>query len=231
MKTNENIRKIDDYLNSFKSTLNAIIEYSLKSDLFIKETTEKIDKDINERTKGLEMEEMVNLMNIYYEQELNKYLGLFPDIKNKSLIILAYSFLETSLRNLSYQIRDIERIKTKPDNFRGDGILKYKLFLTNEIGVDFKTFKSSWDKINSFRLVRNAIVHNQSDLELNERISDYDKSKLIVYIKSLKGVVLIDNRFIGITTTDYIIESLKIIEELIGKISNAYIVSIKRHLN
>jgi hypothetical protein len=231
MKTNENIRKIDDYLNSFKSTLNAIIEYSLKSDLFIKETTEKIDKDINERTKGLEMEEMVNLMNIYYEQELNKYLGLFPDIKNKSLIILAYSFLETSLRNLSYQIRDIERIKTKPDNFRGDGILKYKLFLTNEIGVDFKTFKSSWDKINSFRLVRNAIVHNQSDLELNERISDYDKSKLIVYIKSLKGVVLIDNRFIGITNTDYIIESLKIIEELIGKISNAYIVSIKRHLN
>jgi hypothetical protein len=231
MKTNENIRKIDDYLNSFKSTLNAIIEYSLKSDLFIKETTEKIDKDINERTKGLEMEEMVNLMNIYYEQELNKYLGLFPDIKNKSLIILAYSFLETSLRNLSYQIRDIERIKTKPDNFRGDGILKYKLFLTNEIGVDFKTFKSSWDKINSFRLVRNAIVHNQSDLELNERISDYDKSKLIVYIKSLKGIVLIDNRFIGITNTDYIIESLKIIEELIGKISKAYIVSIKRHLN
>lgn len=174
---------------------------------------------------------MVNLMNIYYEEELNKYIGLFPDIKNKSLIILAYSYLETSLRNLSYLIRDIEKIKTNPENFRGDGILKYKLFLTNEVGINFQTFKSSWNKMNNFRLVRNTIVHSQSDLEINDRISDLEKIKLITYIKSLKAVVLINDRYIGITNTDYIIESLNLIEELIEKIGNSYIVSIKKHLN
>ncbi|HRW22522.1 MAG TPA: hypothetical protein P5509_11165, partial [Bacteroidales bacterium] len=102
---------------------------------------------------------------------------------------------------------------------------------TNEVGINFQTFKSSWNKINNFRLVRNTIVHSQSDLEINDRISDSEKIKLIAYIKTLKGVVIINDRYIGITNTEYIIESLKLIEELIDKISNSYIVSIKKHLN
>lgn len=116
--------------------------------------------------------------------EIDKNIELRDDFTNRireSIIIQLYSFLEQQLHSITNQIAirvATEEIhKSILDSTRGSVLKKYNKFFKLYTKVDLEQDIDLWNFIDSFRELRNIIVHKGGRL----RIDDPSVKKVVVF--------------------------------------------------
>jgi hypothetical protein len=91
---------------------------------------------------------------------------VFPKIINYSLFVASYSYLESALASI---VKKLEKDNPKPIKLKdlcGDSnIQRFKIYLKKVQEIDFPDNSSEWQSINTYRRIRNFIVHNDSTLD------------------------------------------------------------------
>lgn len=94
-------------------------------------------------------------------------------IHRKSFLLILYALLERhlySLCNLAAKHFNLTSVKSATRNFKNiSKIEKYKKYLEENLGIQWKTLKDEWGFIDELREVRNSYVHDNSSEDINER--------------------------------------------------------------
>jgi len=103
------------------------------------------------------------------ETSLSKIFFKFPKTLEASLFITLYAFLESRL----VQLCEIVRVKggyyLGISDVKGKGITAAQIYIKKAARLPFPDNKSSdWDDINSYRRVRNCIVHQGSNVRKDD---------------------------------------------------------------
>jgi hypothetical protein len=111
--------------------------------------------------------------------ELNKHFNgrqdlghslqvLSPDLFRKTVFINIFSFFEKSLNEICVNFKEKTNNKLGFIDMKGLGIDRAKIYLTKVMNINFSLLNKEWEKLKSFKEVRNKLVHNYSEIESNE---------------------------------------------------------------
>lgn len=136
----------------------------------IKNEKKSIEQKFNKDTMNLTEEERRN----YYDWNSEDYFlidAVFKTISLYSFIAIFYSYIENSLntlcnaeytdRKLLYEKEGKPSFNIRYSDMNGEGIQRAKLYLNKVIGIDLHVNEKPWSEINTLRIIRNAIVHNE----------------------------------------------------------------------
>lgn len=96
---------------------------------------------------------------------------MMPNLHSASTILTLYSFFESTLYFYCKILGD--RFLESGHALPKGGILKYRLWLEKNVGVNFGPAKDSWEEINNIRQLRNLITHEFGGAYDRERIMNY----------------------------------------------------------
>jgi len=196
--------------NNFNSGLYGDIDGIKKVIEIVKdESIDKLKNDLCEMSEDMKND----IIDGDIILESNVDLFEFENTKNaifilyNSIFISLYCFLETRLHFLCKLID-----KTNPitlNDISGNGILKYKKYLEKVHKVDFIPVKKEWDRICCYKLLRNKIIHNSSNIiNIKSEKNDYNK---INQLSCLTIKVIDERAYFFIANKDFLTEFLKII--------------------
>lgn len=170
-----------DYTIEVDFQLNAFIEY-------IKITQETIDKEVKQIIEKYKIE-----ADEYNLNEDNVLIYDFADHEIKintsrlyynSMFVMLFSFLEKKM----YQLCKIAEVQyeIKLNDISGQGISKYKIYLSKVLKIDFSNLNTEWSQINRLNELRNLFVHSPyPELVYNE--NNNNKINTLKSIKNLKS--------------------------------------------
>ena len=102
----------------------------------------------------------------YFENNSDTYELLvrrFPNQQQQSLLVLAYTVVETRLIGVSRTLLKSGKTGLVLKDLAGDSpFQKSRKVITRVAGLVVE--QSLWDEVEAYRLIRNAIVHNAGDL-------------------------------------------------------------------
>ena len=210
----------DKILKDWSYPFQLFEKYLNNNKHFLKQEIKNINKELNEKQAGKPIEVQIDLENTYNEFYLNYLAGTFPDIQNKSALIILYNTIETTLVNLCKTLEEKLNTPLKHSDLHGHILEKCKKYLVKVIGIKDDVFKTeTWEKIDAIREIRNCIVHNESNIS---QISKKGK-KYVKDFTSFDGFILVNN-VVGITNIDFLNEFLRLIkvffDELIEELNN-----------
>jgi len=205
----DDLNEIDIDLSYLKRTFNQEIEYLRKHIDICAETTEKQSKLIeNELLAKIEAEpDKESEINSLFETRIRTLNCHFFH----SSILLIYANLENFLTSICTNIEKQTESPLLVRNIRErTDILKFKSFfsITSDIGVLLDEFP----KFDNYRLLRNAIAHNNSKIRMQ---NEYKKIKR----EFTEGIEFEDS------TSGFYIETKEFPLELLNKV-NHFILSI-----
>ncbi len=83
-----------------------------------------------------------------------------------SIVFSIYSFVE---RKMSYLCQTLQNnYEVKLSNFRGEGIRKYREYLSKVVGVNFESIEDDWDSLMKFAHLRNFLIHSETGKVISE---------------------------------------------------------------
>jgi hypothetical protein len=167
MKTSHmnTLLNISEILEKSKYPSELFEKYFEYQKQFLESELLRINNELNKKTKELDIELQIELINLYNESYLNFLEGTFPDIQNKTSLVLLFSTFEQNLKNTCKILG--EELKTPIDysDLNGDDLLKCKKFLIKFCGVNETIFNNeNWKRIDFIRRIRNSIIHNNSEI-------------------------------------------------------------------
>jgi len=113
-----------------------------------------------------------------YLEDLSKHGNTFPRLLLYSIMIMACSLFESSIKLVFESMNHFGKTKLRWDNVPGN-VVEKTIKLMKEIGLKLEDEKDYTSKFGNFFMVRNCIVHN------NGVIDQYrGKVKLLEYAKS-----------------------------------------------
>lgn len=116
-----------------------------------------------------EMEAAQNLVDIYYD----------------AFIMSLYSFTE---RKMYYLCKFLSKdYKVKLEDIAGNGIFKYKKYLSKVCGIDFAYIEKDWSILDDYNKLRNHLVHSEGNRSVNK-----GNNQLVGALKKFNGVKLSD---------------------------------------
>lgn len=162
MKPNFNFEK---ELKGFEATLEILEKYIDYHDGFLHKEVNETYKRLQQEKYGKEIEDQINLENLYHEFTLSYLESTFPDIQNKMTLVILFSVFEGMIKTTCTEIGNALRTPISYSDLRGPLIPQCMKFLTKFCGVNQSLFgNQGWQKIDSIRIIRNAIVHNESEV-------------------------------------------------------------------
>jgi hypothetical protein len=143
----DNNQYFSQYLQLIEKTLNPrhtkIDEDALKLKEFIKK--EGIEQSIPFSNELSEYEhETYHLSQIYYG----------------SYLLSIFLFMEDKLKKLCNYLKHIKQQPFSPKDIKGEGFAKYLIYIIKITGKDFPVDPKLKSELNTLRIIRNAIVHN-----------------------------------------------------------------------
>ncbi|MGI8471838.1 hypothetical protein [Pectobacterium brasiliense] len=157
--------------SQWRMSMREVNSYLNKIDIFFRRDDIKIEYGENkfycieqvEGNEDLEMEEYVlKMQRISHDTNYNLFL--------KSSSVMVYSAFESSLHSVAQLVSDLTRAKKivknhEPINksFHG-GIGISVAYLIDVHNLDWNGLEAMWTRIESFRFVRNNIVHNGGEV-------------------------------------------------------------------
>ncbi len=194
-------------LNELKYPSELFEKYFNYQDKFLSTEIKQIDQELSKKVEGLNIEEEVYWINMYKEFHLDYLNGTFPDIQNKTSMIILYNTFENNLILLCKVLGEKLRTPIIYSELSGDVSIKCQKFLIKFCGVNSYLFENeNWKKIDCIRRLRNSIVHNNSEI-----LSIQKKHKKIIdEFKKIDGFVVLDSAF-GLLKSDILRLFLKII--------------------
>ncbi|WP_327440350.1 hypothetical protein [Pseudomonas donghuensis] len=157
------MREVDSYLRKIDHFFR-VDEIKIEAKESRLDWAELIEEDVDQETSRL----LVNMDRISHETKYNLFL--------KSSAAMIYSAFETSLCSVAQAVSDVTEIKTSVKKFKKKsddrrflgGIGNYACYLIEIHKVDWVELNEMWDRIDSFRFVRNCIVHEGGELDVDD---------------------------------------------------------------
>jgi len=118
---------------------------------------------INQEADNLDREAKEDWFDSNYDEQW-KLAEVFPEIYRKSFFIMIYGYIEATMRSFAMVLESHRQKEIKIDNLKGDGINLYRIYFLKVQSIPLKSSSHS-QKIDSYRKMRNFIVHNNSRLD------------------------------------------------------------------
>lgn len=197
----------DKIFQGSKYMFDVFEKYFDYQDKFLSVEIDKLNQELDEKIKNKDYEEQVYWMDLYNEFYLNFLSGTFPDIQNKTSLVILFSVFESTLKKLCKSIGSELNTPLEYSELAGDDLAKCKKFLIKLCGINKETFESDcWRKIDCVRKIRNSLVHNDSDIS-----SILEKNKyLIDDFKKCDGFNVIDGHLV-LTKNEFLKQFIVII--------------------
>lgn len=215
-----NINDFNEVLKNWSYPYELFEKYFNYQEVFLTKEINQISDELKSKIKDKEIEEQIHLENLYNEFYLDFLNGTFPDIQNKTSLVVLYKTFENNLIKICEILAKELNTPIEYSDLNGHMMEKCKKFLTKIIGLNNEIFNSeNWKRIDCIREIRNNIVHNESD------VSSILKKKKIIMKEFMKieGFLIIDNR-IGLIKNDFLKNVLIITKmfynELIAALNN-----------
>jgi len=187
----ENLRR---YAETFEQMLN-------------KETT-AFEERIEQTALTIPEEERFDFYD-FHSDEHWQLLEIFPDIMRKSLFINCYSYLESKIFNLCDHIYEkLGCSKPLSQITKHKGIFKAQYYFKNVAKVYFPDDSKVWEDILNYNLIRNCIVHNDSELKAKK-----DKVEKVSKFINNKSSIIIEKNKIKIIHEDFSLEFINTIDD------------------
>jgi len=91
--------------------------------------------------------------------------------KRYSTCLMIFSIFESLIKEVCIEIGQNHQSKIQHHDLKGnDDLSRYKKYLTNVIGLDFRKIESSFTKIKQQKIIRNYIAHNNGIIENPNKI-------------------------------------------------------------
>lgn len=126
-----------------------------------------------------------------------------------SAILAAYSYLESSLNKLCFDIQNEKNIPLSVNTLRADGINRYKEYLDKYACIDFVKINGIWANLTELNKLRNCIIHADGD---TDKIKG--NSKLINIIENNSDIFFIEEKLVMVTS-EFIDKSFNDIESIL----------------
>jgi hypothetical protein len=144
-------------------TLSALTDEALES-MPLKEVSEY--EDIQERLGELSVEELKEdrdhfIQSCYMRQEALERLASLSTLSS------AFAALEFTLTMTAENVLKLSELTSKVSDFQGQGLERAKLILRKVGGVTTAFNSAEWEKIQSYKKLRNKIMHNGGLVEKN----------------------------------------------------------------
>lgn len=98
-----------------------------------------------------------------FEDDYWKLSEAFPQSARKAIFISAYSLFESGLKHLCHHAY-LAKLSASPPGHRNFYIENAYEYMTGEVRIPKKVFGTRWNYLDRYRLLRNAIVHQQGKL-------------------------------------------------------------------
>ena len=168
-----------EYIVSVKFQVLAFEEYiKLTHDTIEKEVIKKLA--VYEKLMENGSDEEIELLHDPWDHEVKT---IITELFYNSLLVSLYSFLEKSMYELCRVAQDGSPVKLK--DFGGDGINKYKKYLSKVAGIDFTSLNKEWTYCTKINQFRNIIVHR-----LGAALKKPSELKLINTLKSIDHIAV-----------------------------------------
>ena len=204
-------------MGSIQLDLENLRMYALELSQILDSHTKVIVAEVEAKAKKMSKESR----DEWYEWNEDAHWQLsdvFPSIMQDSLFVTTYSYLESALASIVKKLANDNPKPVKLQELRGDGLQLFKTYLNKVQEIDFPDNSSEWQRISTYRRIRNFIVHNDRKLE------DSKNADIVRQFSSQYPQLVSINRFnkISITkecNTDFIDRVEKFFSTLLDKIS------------
>lgn len=198
---------VDKIFEESRYPVDIFEKYFDYQDKFLLKEIDELNEKLKNKISDKDIEEQVHWINLYNEFHLDFLTGTFPDIQNKTSLIILYNTFENSLKSLCNILAKALQTPIAAADLKGDDLVKCKVFFVKLCGIDEKIFQTTtWKEIDCVRKLRNCVVHNDSDIST---VIKKDKS-IIKRFEKIDGFELIDKHF-GLIKSDFLRDFLKTI--------------------
>lgn len=161
---NANIWHIEFSIQSFVKYIN-LVEDKFGSEVSdLQEQYKEIQAEIAENKNNYEPDYLAYLNDQPIEEMIEIDVEFVQRFRN-SVIVQAFSFLETELKKFCYNHAKQFSKEYTIDDLRGNNELdKAKKYLKRSANIDLTTNQNQWKYIDNYRKLRNKIVHHNSIL-------------------------------------------------------------------
>ena len=157
-KAQERIKTIEDELNYI-----SLLELPILEKLSIEN---KLLRELETLQFGFSETEITEAALNYYSNDEENFLTTFKMQQNDATLMIIYSHFEYTLKQLYEEFKNKKYISIHYYELGGDTILQCKKYLTKFCNVNKCVFESSyWHFLDTMRILRNAIVHNNNYLK------------------------------------------------------------------
>lgn len=193
MKFNSaNIRIYSDRIEKLyfesKSFYEYFDHYIKKQSEIIFEIKNKLDEDFKKQISSAKDDsDCEYLYSEYYEANDREY-EKFKEINYKTMVLQIYSYLESTLRELSIIIKNKMNLTLGYQDIRADdtSLKLFKKYFEKVAGLKFQSeINEAWDKLYNYKVIRNVIAHN---LKCEWSATPYDYA-----LKQLDNLIKNDN--------------------------------------
>lgn len=194
---------------TIKSKCNYLRRHFDRIEKVYQEETEELWKDCQaeqERTKDHEDD---SEHDYSYSDALREIEFISLRMHRYSAILASYAYLENSMSKICTGHHDTMKLPLEPSEIKGEGIVKFKLYLEKLAKRDFKTVNKQWSHLTTLNLIRNCIVHADGDANLIK-----SPKKLIDTVRNNQNLSFIEEQLIMMDAT-YIHSTIDTIESFL----------------
>jgi len=165
--------------------------------------------------KGKLTPEIKHELDEYFSDEFYVIENIFLKTFRYSMVVTAYSLLETTLNSLCHYLHRLKKVDLTLDELKGEGIERAKLYLLKICHIDFPFTSHEWNQIVKLNSIRNCIVHAQGDVTLSK-----SPAKLRNIVANTHGIDINNDRYLIIDKT-FIDSAISNIKTTVAQIYDA----------
>lgn len=111
-----------------------------------------------------------------FKEDSFSYQETFASILQRSTFIANYSMFEYYLKRICDFAKKRVRSNLSFSDIKGNGYIdQNKRYLEKVIGLNLSYLNTIWEDINKYRIVRNYIVHEHSNISVNPELNTTDQ--------------------------------------------------------
>ena len=216
--SNDWYRKMRWYEDHTVIKIMSLKEYLEHAENANTQESERLAKEFKVKFAKATTPEEKEFLHEYYENDIDNFNDIFPQLLRKSHFVATYSFLEQELKVLCEMTHHLSKKKAKnaftewvyqmllrlgistqitPNpKFRGDYIGSARKYLSKYRGIFFPKNSANWNNIRSYQKIRNCIVHESGLLsnQVQHKLSSFLLGNGNITINGL-GYVILDEEF------------------------------------
>ena len=157
--------------SAFEVDLDNLLQYTSTIEDLLKEKLDTFNLMVDKLASNIPTEDIDDFYDSFGDDGW-KLQETFPDILRKSMFLTCYSRFEHGINSLCRFFSKQTEYKLKLSDLKHEGIIKAQVYLKSVVGIEFPDQTTSWQDVKKYNLIRNYIVHNDSELDESEKAKE-----------------------------------------------------------